>query len=354
MLRRVSLPNQLEVWAPNSFEAAVVYREIVTEATYQSHGIVLGDGAIVFDVGANVGLFAVHLARTIPGVLIHAFEPVPRVFEALQRNLSEHAPTARGHNVGLADRAGEATFEVDRFMTIGATMYPGISDRSGGTSAAAWASAVIGDAEKVAPSGALRLLSSGLASPVSRALVLALMAPGTMLLELRRWIFLQRPRCRLVTFSAAFASSGAPHVDLLKIDVEGAEEQVLAGIADGDWPRIRQLVIEVHDVDGRLDRMTALLELHGYLTIRAREDWAIHELLGIWTVYAVRHDGSGRLGRLRAAPRARLRRRVRVAALRDSRVGRRPGRQPAGPEAGAHARGPRHVARRDAASVAVL
>jgi hypothetical protein len=34
--------------------------------------------------------------------------------------------------------------------------------------------------------------------------------------------------------------------------------------------------------------MTAELERRGYRTVRAREDWAIHELLGIWTLYAMR------------------------------------------------------------------
>ena len=77
-------------------------------------------------------------------------------------------------------------------------------------------------------------------------------------------------------------------VDLVKIDVEGAEEQVLAGVAEHDWPRLRQLAIEVHDVDGRLERLAAMLEGRGYRVTSAREDWALHELLGISTLYAWR------------------------------------------------------------------
>jgi FkbM family methyltransferase len=290
MLRRVPLPNQLDVWAPNAFEAAVAYREIVTEDTYLSHGIALDRGAVVFDIGANVGLFAIHLARTIPEVTVHAFEPVPQVFEALQRNLAEHAPGARARNVGLADDDCEATFEVDRFMTIGATMHPRVFDRGRGTPGAVWAAAAIDDAAKVAPSAALRLIKSGLATPVARHALLALLAMIAAGLAGRRWLFLRHPRCRLVTLSSALAASGVSHVDLVKIDVEGAEEQVLAGIADDDWPRIRQLVIEVHDVDHRLDRLTALLARRGYRTTHAREDWALHDLLGISTLYAVRAD----------------------------------------------------------------
>ena len=288
MIRRIALPNQLEVWAPNAFEAALVYREIVTDSTYQSHGIALGPNAIVFDVGANVGLFAVHLARTIPSAQVHAFEPVPELFEALQRNLAEYAPAARAHNIGLADRERSATFEVDKFLTITATMHPQIFGRGRGFSARRWAAAAIADAGKVQPSRTLRLLHAGLETPATRLAVLALMAPVAVLLAIRRWIFLQRPQCRLTTLSKALASSGVPHVDLVKVDVEGAEEEVLAGIDNGDWPRIHQFAIEVHDIDRRLDRLSSLLEDRGYRTSRVRADWALHELLGIWTLYAVR------------------------------------------------------------------
>ncbi len=288
MLRKIILPNQLDVWAPSAVEAAVVYREVVTESTYLSHGVSLSDGAVVFDVGANVGLFAVHLARAISGARVHAFEPIPQLFDALRRNAAAHAPSVRTHNVGLADRAGEATFEIDRFMTISATMHPTIFERERGASVGDWAEAAIADAAKVDASAVLRALSAGLRSRVWRPLVLAALAPVALVLAARRRLFLQRPRCRLITLSDALAASGESHIDLLKIDVEGAEEQVLAGIADGDWPKIRQLVIEVHDVDGRLARMRELLRARGYRVVSAREDWELHALMRISTLYAVR------------------------------------------------------------------
>ncbi len=52
---------------------------------------------------------------------------------------------------------------------------------------------------------------------------------------------------------------GLEVVDLLKVDVERAELDVLRGIADGDWPKIRQLVMEVHDVNGALGAVRELL-----------------------------------------------------------------------------------------------
>jgi acyl carrier protein len=50
---------------------------------------------------------------------------------------------------------------------------------------------------------------------------------------------------------------------LLKINVEKSELNVLRGLGPDDWPKIRQLVIEV-DLQENLGPITALLEGHGF------------------------------------------------------------------------------------------
>ena len=289
-MHRVRLPNGLEIQIASSIEAAVLYREIVEERTYERHGIAVAPGATVFDVGAHVGLFAIHMTRQVPGVRLHAFEPIPALFEALTRNIVDHAPAVRASNVALADREGDAVFEIDRFLTIAATMHPTAlrdgADRRAPVSR--WAAAAVADLHRVQPSVTTRLAGSALGHPVGRVLALTALAPIAVVLDVRRRLFLQRHRCRLQTLPAAMRDARVDRVDLVKLDVEGAEEAVLAGIDDRTWPQIRQFVIEVHDVDGRLDRLRALLERHGYRTTIAREDWALHELLGIYTLYAAR------------------------------------------------------------------
>lgn len=37
-----------------------------------------------------------------------------------------------------------------------------------------------------------------------------------------------------------------------------------------------------------LERMTALLRARGYRTVRARESWALHVMMNISTLYAIR------------------------------------------------------------------
>ncbi len=289
-MRQVRLPDGLEIRAPSPIEAAILYREIVMERTYERHGIHVRSGDIVFDVGANVGLFAIHLTRSVPGVRVHAFEPIPPLFEALTRNLAQHAPEVQTWNVALAEREGEAVFELDRFMMLAATMHPDAlrkgADRN--APASAWAAAAIADLHRLRPGAVTRLTGRALAHPVGRVVTLTALAPLAAVLDVRRRLFLERHRCRLQTLPAAMHAAGVDRIDLVKLDVEGAEAAVVAGVDDRTWPRIRQLVIEVHDVEGRLDLLRALLEGHGYRTTPDREDWALHELLGIHTLYATR------------------------------------------------------------------
>lgn len=49
----------------------------------------------------------------------------------------------------------------------------------------------------------------------------------------------------------------------MKVDVERAELDVLRSIADQDWPKIRQLVMEVHDLNGALSAVRELLDVKG-------------------------------------------------------------------------------------------
>jgi hypothetical protein len=46
--------------------------------------------------------------------------------------------------------------------------------------------------------------------------------------------------------------------------VQKSELEVLRGLGDGDWRRVRQIVMEVHDLQGELAEVTGLLEGHGF------------------------------------------------------------------------------------------
>lgn len=72
-------------------------------------------GMICFDVGANIGSVATHLARRVgPDGRVHAFEPVPRIRERLRKNLERNnlQKTVIVHDMALSNRTGTASFAV--------------------------------------------------------------------------------------------------------------------------------------------------------------------------------------------------------------------------------------------------
>ena len=99
-------------------------------------------------------------------------------------------------------------------------------------------------------------------------------------------------RCELKTLSQVMREAGVEQIDLLKIDVARSEHDVLLGIAEEDWSRIRQVVVEVEDTDGALDRIRTLLERHGYQVAAEQED-ALRETR-TWLVYATRAGAARR------------------------------------------------------------
>ena len=89
--------------------------------------------------------------------------------------------------------------------------------------------------------------------------------------------------CSVQTLSRVIASEGLTNVDLLKIDVEKGELAALQGLREEDWPKIRQIVVEVHDQDGRLDRIRDLLSSHGFeFTLEQDDMFAGTDLYNIY------------------------------------------------------------------------
>ena len=293
-MRQTTLPNGLAVASVSDLEARVLYEEIFRERPYLQHGIRVADGDCVFDVGANIGLFTLALARGYRDLTIFAFEPIPNLCALLRENVRRHAGGAavRVYECGLADTRGTARFEYDRFATMASTAQPTAVAGSVRRDADldSWIAASVVDLRRIGTLSerAARALVTAAATPVLRTVMRGIWAALFRWQAACRRLFLRHFVRPMTTVSEVLRDNPGTVVDLLKIDVEGGELAVLEGIAEGDWPRIRQLVVEVHEVDGRIDAMRALLEERGYHTTVDREDWAIHRLLGIATLYAIR------------------------------------------------------------------
>jgi hypothetical protein len=69
------------------------------------------------------------------------------------------------------------------------------------------------------------------------------------------------------TLSRFVGDHAIERIDLLKIDAEKAELEIFRGIGAQDWPKIQQVVVEVHDQDDRLAIIIAQLRGHGLTEI---------------------------------------------------------------------------------------
>ena len=266
---RVRLPNGLSIQAPNRIDARFLYHEIFVQNCYLKHGVELKEGAQVFDVGANIGMFDVFLAQTVRDFTLYAFEPIPETFDLLRLNTSRFADKVRLFNVGLSDHDGEATF----------TRYPRAS-------ALATCSPDHIPKLRIARNDFVAKSRSRQVGDVGRRMR---EWPRSVLAKLLDFYFFsgaEMLQCQLQTLSNIITTHHIDSIDLLKIDVENSEWEVLEGIDEADWSRIKQVVLEVHDIDGRLERILERLTHQGFEVVADQEEWS--SSFGIFNVYARR------------------------------------------------------------------
>ena len=67
-----------------------------------------------------------------------------------------------------------------------------------------------------------------------------------------------------ITISDTIKECQINKINLLKIDCEGNELRAIKGIKEPDWNIIMQLIIEVHDINGRLDYIVKMLKDKNY------------------------------------------------------------------------------------------
>jgi amino acid adenylation domain-containing protein/FkbM family methyltransferase len=248
------LPNHLHVFHLNRSETEWLYNEIFAEQCYLQHGITLNDGDCVFDIGANIGLFTLYVHQHYPHAQVYAFEPIPAIFETLRNNVSLYGLHTHLFQYGLFSEEKLAKF----------TYYPHFSAMSG-------LYADMREDEEISR------ITIGNQSSTYVQYADELLAD-----RFKAESF----TCKLETVSGMIQKSGVQHIDLLKVDVEKSELPVLLGIQEEDWPKIKQLVVEVHDRDGSLQNITRLLESHGYSLAVTQTDVLMHT--NLYTVYAHR------------------------------------------------------------------
>jgi FkbM family methyltransferase len=219
-VKLVELDEGLSMYVSSTLDAGFIYAEIFREGCYNF--VRLPDRALVIDVGAHVGLFALYIKRRHPDARVIAFEPSPETAGVLRRNIELH---------GLADvTVHELALGSRPEREVPFTYYP------------------------IAPGNSTRY-------PHEKELQKSVMA-RTLPAKLVERVHTGREISIAVERLSTYLSAGEP-VDLLKVDVEGAELEVLLGIDPPQWPLIGQALLEVQDLDGRLAAVCDLLRGHG-------------------------------------------------------------------------------------------
>jgi phthiocerol/phenolphthiocerol synthesis type-I polyketide synthase E len=251
LLKSFSLPNGLKVFHQNAAQTNIIYAEIFDAQVYLQYGIKLPKQACVFDVGAHIGLFSLFIHQQRNDARIFAFEPVFASYQALCQNIKYHSIQATLLNYGLSHES----------IAMPLVFFPSMAGMSG----------LFADPQKDKEAfkvGIRHWMQEDGCEPTL----------AWDLDELAETFFAQSDRqiCQFKTLSEAMRENSVEHIDLLKIDVEGNEFEVLRGIEKQDWPKIEQIVGEIHNKKLLQQVVELLAEKRYYVTIEV-EDGAVLE-----------------------------------------------------------------------------
>lgn len=259
----VRLPDGREVASVNASETSQFYQELMTDELYFRHGVEVLPGDVIFDVGANIGMFSL-CARTRggAGIEVYAFEPMPDAFGALSLNMALHEVNARVFRYGLAAEPGVRQLTFYPRSTGMSTFYP--------------------------DSGEERTV---LQTIMRHQFDLA-DAAAEVDSYLEEWVgerleFESCP-CEMRTVSQLMRELGVDHIDLLKVVAQKSERDVLDGIDERDWPSIGQLVLEVYDVNNRLRDIRDFLADKGFMVTVEQAPLFVGSM--VYLVYATRPE----------------------------------------------------------------
>jgi len=253
----VTLPNGMRIRQWQQIETDFLYNEIFGEDSVYARGgfVDFQPGAVIVDAGANIGMFTLFAALKCRGEAeIFAFEPIPTTFSVLAANATA---ANRGDYAAAMDAQPGASLKIHAINRgLSATReevvfqhHPNFSVWS--TQDADFARERV-DRFVADVAGLIRVAPAGL----SRAAVRPVVA----------WMGrTKKVAATLVPLSSVIEEYRLERIDILKIDVEGAEVSVLQGIAPEQWDIVRQVVLEVEHFATK-DQVVEILEAHGFTT----------------------------------------------------------------------------------------
>jgi FkbM family methyltransferase len=91
---------------------------------YKTSKISFKEGDIVFDIGANIGMVSIYLAKKYPFLKIYSFEPVPENYSSLINNIKlNDVSNVFAYNLGVYKNNSKMKFIMRPDNSGGGTMF---------------------------------------------------------------------------------------------------------------------------------------------------------------------------------------------------------------------------------------
>lgn len=243
---KTTLPGGASIEQINAAETSFLIQEIFERQVYPIPSMRDIACPVILDLGANIGVFAHYALHSCPGSRVICVEPVPPVADILAHNLAPLGSRAKVLRCAVGGAPGE----------MNVTYYPGYSimSRLGGDEM---------EDRKLLNS----CLRQDLQSKMKHPRVLGEHHVETMVEE--RLGDIQTFACQVLTLPAIIEQEEIASVDYLKMDVEGAELEILQSLPGECWAMIHHLGLEVHEHTESsrvLDTIEGILRANGYAT----------------------------------------------------------------------------------------
>lgn len=247
---------------------------------YFKNGIDVHEGSVVFDIGANIGLFALTVYDRCKGnVCVHSFEPIPPTFSDLEKNFAFYnTENLKAYPFGISNTTGVINFthypnapglstHYPEHMTVGLEqMLDNIENNT-----------------TQLPEFFVNTNNEDVMEGKDKARFNKMRA----VLGLKTVFKGIDIKCEVKKLSDFIRENNIEQIDLLKVDVNGSEIDVFSGIVDSDWSKIRQIVTEVPLGGEKLEILIGLFKEKGFTSVIAEEQTpVVNKGLSYFIVYA--------------------------------------------------------------------
>ena len=272
--------NGNSIWCLNEAEAKFLCDQIYADKEYDTDLINFDfdKDSLIIDIGSNIGLFSMYASEiTNKKCNIIAIEPVPELQKATIKNLNQTKHKTTKFEVYQYAVGDTSDISSDKDRIINFKYYPKYSLLSG----------IADNSHKLTFNEKLNIVIYCLNGNYYFKTIMEWFKTISIIQSFIKFIFQcmfylildcwflksSEFECKLYSLDEILdeSSFNSDQIDLVKIDVEKAELNVLSGIGSKTWKKIKQIAIEVHDIDNRIEKVKQMLTENGFKNIHVTD-----------------------------------------------------------------------------------